>query len=109
MRSVTSKINELLLILATASHVDLHSVVLRRIVSIRRRIADRLKALRLMRRVSQGELARLTGATQREISYYERGRSFPRPERLDRLASALRVDVSDLFLHPDRPLPSEIV
>ncbi len=61
-----------------------------------------------MRGVSQGELARLTGATQREVSYYERGRSFPRPERLDRLAAALRVDVSDLFLHPDRPLPSEI-
>lgn len=47
--------------------------------------------------MSQGELADAIDASQREISRYEHGRTFPQPERLEAIASALGISVSDMF------------
>lgn len=51
----------------------------------------------MARRLSQAELASAIGATQREISHYETGKTFPKVGRLDELAGVLGVAVRDLM------------
>jgi transcriptional regulator with XRE-family HTH domain len=64
---------------------------------IRVRFGLRLQALRDARGLSQAEVARRIESDQKEVSAYEHGRVFPRPERLDELADALDVELKDLF------------
>ncbi len=67
--------------------------------------------LRGARSISQDELGRLVGAEQRDISNYERGKALPRIERLEEIAHALGVSLSDLFSErppPTRRQPAEI-
>jgi transcriptional regulator with XRE-family HTH domain len=60
-------------------------------------LAARLRTLRRLSGLSQADLGKLIGASQREISQYERGKTFPRPERIEAIARVLGVDVGDLF------------
>lgn len=52
-------------------------------------IGNRLKFKRKSFGVNQGELSAISGVSQRQISSYERGKSEPRADTLERLASAL--------------------
>lgn len=65
----------------------------------------RLVAARRARRMTQIELARAMGTTQRAISYYETQVEFPPGEALASLARALHVSADQLLgLAPAPPL-----
>ena len=56
-----------------------------------------LKRLREERGLSQEGLGRMCGVTHSTISQYETGMILPKVERLEKLATALRVPVSELL------------
>lgn len=58
---------------------------------------NRLRSERLRRTWSQEQLADLSGHHQPEISDYETGRTFPRPESIKRLANAFGVPDDVVF------------
>jgi transcriptional regulator with XRE-family HTH domain len=58
---------------------------------------ERLVAVRKARGLSQIELAKRIGATQRAISYYEVEATFPPAEAIVKLATALRVSSDELL------------
>jgi transcriptional regulator with XRE-family HTH domain len=65
--------------------------------SARRLLADNLRLMRVMRRLSQTTLAEEAGVTQALVSAIERGRANPTVESLERLALVLGVRVGELF------------
>jgi len=57
-----------------------------------------LLVLRVVRGLSQKELARQAGIRPNQISRYETGQVLPQLTQLDRLLKALRIGVVDFFL-----------
>jgi len=53
-----------------------------------------IHVLRVVRGLSQGDLARLSGVRNSSISNYERGKSMPKLETLEKLAQGLELPVS---------------
>lgn len=53
-----------------------------------------IHVLRVVRGLSQGDLAHLSGVRNSSISNYERGKSVPKLETLERLAKGLELPVS---------------
>ena len=62
----------------------------------RRMALPRLKTGRLLRDLSQKELAAVTGVRRETISNIERGRHMTRPATAQKLATALRLTVGEL-------------
>lgn len=60
-------------------------------------IGEKLRASRLALDLSQIELARKVGTTERSIYSYEQGRTYPKPLVLKKLAEALNVTISYLM------------
>jgi transcriptional regulator with XRE-family HTH domain len=60
-------------------------------------IGKRLKALRTLRNLSQGDIERRTGLLRCYISRVENGHTIPSLDTLERLAKALDVEVYQLF------------
>jgi DNA-binding XRE family transcriptional regulator len=56
-----------------------------------------LKSLRLKQGLSQGEMAKLAGVQQYQISRYESGRDRPNGETMKNLCAVLKVDPNTLF------------
>lgn len=54
-------------------------------------IAQRIAERRAAKNLKQGDLARLTGISQSQISRYEAGDSVPTPDNLNALAQVLEV------------------
>jgi len=69
----------------------------REILSAKRVLARNLRRLRLERALSQDDLATEAGLRQALISAIEVGTANPTLESLDRLASALWIDLAALF------------
>jgi len=69
----------------------------REILSAKRVLARNLRRLRLERALSQDDLATEAGLRQALISASEVGTANPTLESLDRLASALGIDLAALF------------
>ena len=69
--------------------------------SARRLLADNLRLMRVVRRLSQTALAEEAGVTQALVSAIERGRANPTVESLERLAPVLGVRVGELFEESD--------
>jgi len=65
--------------------------------SAQRLLADNLRLLRLMRRLSQTVLAEEAGVTQSLVSAIERGRANPTLDSLERIALVLGVRIGELF------------
>ena len=65
-----------------------------------RRIAQRVKDLRLARRLSLEALAERSGVSRSMISLIERGETSPTAVLLERLATALDVALASLFEQP---------
>lgn len=63
-----------------------------------RRVADQRKRARL----TQAQLAERVGVTTETVSRLERGAVVPSLARLDSVATAVGVDLSDLFRAPER-------
>jgi transcriptional regulator with XRE-family HTH domain len=64
---------------------------------LRSQFAKRLKTLRTEKRLTQEELARITGLSTSFVSTLERGINAPSFETLESIAKALEVSVRDLF------------
>ena len=56
-----------------------------------------LKELRKERKISQAVLAELCGSTQAYIAEIERGKKFPSPDMVERIASAFDIESYCLF------------
>src|SRR5712691_11177157 len=68
-------------------------------------IGERLRAIRLLRRRTLKAVAAAAGVGERFLSQLERGRTSASVASLQRLASALRIEVSDLFATDGLPRP----
>lgn len=67
---------------------------------VRRCFATNLKNRRAMLRISQEELAEMSGISPGHIANMETGRSFPSSQYLLRLSEALKVDHWKLLMDP---------
>lgn len=66
-------------------------------------IADRLKALREQKNMSQGDLETPTGLLRCYISRVENGHTVPAIETLEKMAQALDVPMYQLFYDGEKP------
>lgn len=66
-------------------------------------VANKIKALRKARNISQHELEERSGVSQSAISSIERGEKAPTIETLQMLANGLRVPVTDLLDEIEKP------
>ena len=60
-------------------------------------LGQRLRAIRLLRRLTLREVAQTAGVSESFVSQLERGRSSASVATLQRLAAAVGIEVSDLF------------
>lgn len=61
------------------------------------RQGNRVRVQRCQRGWSQAELARRAGLCQPNVSLYERGKVFPDPPTLERLATAFGVSPGEVY------------
>ena len=66
-------------------------------------IADRLRALREEKKLSQGDIEKRTGLLRCYISRVENGHTVPAIETLEKLARAMEVPMYQLFYDGDKP------
>ena len=71
--------------------------------TLRKQFGQRLREIRLSRRMSQEKFSETIGVSVDFLSLIERGRNAPSFETLDRIARRLRVTVADLFTFDSRP------
>jgi transcriptional regulator with XRE-family HTH domain len=71
--------------------------------NIRQILADNLKTYRNALGLSQANFAKKVGTSAHYIGMIETRNKFPSPEMLERLASALGVDPSELFYKDINP------
>ncbi len=68
----------------------------------------RVKELRKRKGITQVELAKALGVTQRGISYYENEADNPSMEIIEKIARALAVSKRLLVEYDEQPLPDEL-
>ena len=66
-------------------------------------IADRLRALREEKKLSQGDIEKRTGLLRCYISRVENGHTVPAIETLEKLARAMEIPMYQLFYDGDEP------
>ena len=66
-------------------------------------IADRLRALREEKKLSQGDIEKRTGLLRCYISRVENGHTVPAIETLEKMARALEVPLYQLFYDGEEP------
>ena len=66
-------------------------------------IGDRLKVLREVKNMSQGDLEKRTGLLRCYISRVENGHSIPAIETLEKFAHALEVPMYQIFYDGEKP------
>ena len=66
-------------------------------------IAERLKALREQKKMSQGDIEKRTGLLRVYISRVENGHTVPAIETLEKLARAMEVPMYQLFYDGEKP------
>ena len=66
-------------------------------------IADRLRALREEKKLSQGDVERRTGLLRCYISRVENGHTVPAIETLEKMARAMEVPMYQLFYDGEEP------
>src|SRR5215472_1848218 len=66
-------------------------------------IADRLRALREEKQLSQGDIEKRTGLLRCYISRVENGHTVPAIETIEKLARALEVPMYQVFYDGDKP------
>lgn len=72
--------------------------------TLRKSFGQRLRQIRLKRRMSQEQFAELLDISVDFLSLIERGRNAPSFETLEKIAKRLRMPVADLFVF-DRERP----
>jgi transcriptional regulator with XRE-family HTH domain len=71
-------------------------------------LGERLRAIRLLRRRTLKDVAAVAGVSESFLSQLERGRTSASVASLQRLASALGIEISDLFSTDGLPRPGVI-
>lgn len=66
-------------------------------------IAERLKALREQKKMSQGDVEKRTGLLRCYISRVENGHTVPSIETLEKIARALEIPIYQLFYDGEKP------
>jgi transcriptional regulator with XRE-family HTH domain len=66
-------------------------------------IGDRLRTLRIEKKLSQGDIEKRTGLLRCYISCVENGHTVPNVETLEKLARALEVPLYQLFYDGEKP------
>jgi len=66
-------------------------------------IADRLRALREVKKLSQGDIEKRTGLLRCYISRVENGHTVPAIETLEKMARAMEIPLYQLFYDGDEP------
>jgi transcriptional regulator with XRE-family HTH domain len=66
-------------------------------------LGERLRAIRLLRRLTLREVAEAAGVSESFVSQLERGRSSASVATLQRLAEAVGIEISDLFAADHQP------
>lgn len=57
----------------------------------------KLRVLRVERNMTQKDLAKVLGTTQKSVSAWERGKMTPRPSMMQKIADYFGVDKDDIF------------
>jgi len=70
-------------------------------------IAQRLRALRLQKDLTQGDIEERTGLKRFYVSRIEHGHTVPSIETLEKMASALQVPLYQLFYDGNEPLNTQ--
>jgi transcriptional regulator with XRE-family HTH domain len=71
-------------------------------------IAERLKALREQKKMSQGDIEKRTGLLRVYISRVENGHTVPAIETLEKMARAMEVPMYQLFYDGEKPPAPEL-
>jgi transcriptional regulator with XRE-family HTH domain len=67
------------------------------VATLRKKFGQRLREIRLSRRLTQERFAETLNLSVDFLSLIERGRNAPSFETLDRIAKRLKMSVADLF------------
>ena len=70
--------------------------------TLRERFGQRLKAIRVARKMSQEEFAEFIGISVDFLSLIERGINAPSFENIDAFSAQLQIPISELFSFDDR-------
>ena len=70
-------------------------------------LGKRIKYLRKSKNITQEQLAEIINMDITTLSKIETGRNYPQPETIEKLASALEVDIDKLFTFNDEFTSSE--
>lgn len=65
--------------------------------SLKEKFGLRLKELRKSKSLTQEQIAEKVGIEPVNISKIERGMHFPQPDKIEKFASALDIDIKELF------------
>lgn len=65
--------------------------------SLKIKFGKRVKEIRKSKGITQEQLAELVSIEPPNISKIECGMHFPQPEKIEKIANALNVDIKDLF------------
>ena len=57
----------------------------------------RIKELRISKKLTQEQLSELIGMERTNLTRIESGKHFPSAENIEKLASALKIDINSLF------------
>jgi transcriptional regulator with XRE-family HTH domain len=71
-------------------------------------IAERLKAMREQKKLSQGEIEKRTGLLRCYISRVENGHAVPAIETLEKMARAMEITMYQLFYDGEKPPAPEL-
>ena len=72
-------------------------------MTLKQNLGQKIQSLRKERKLTQEALAEIVGIDPKNISKIENGNNYPSPETLSGIASALRVDVYELFVFNSNP------
>lgn len=76
-------------------------------ISVKKMLGLKIKELRKFRKMTQEQLAELIGIEPNNVSKIEIGKNYPTPENLAKIASALNIEIHELFMFDNCPKPIE--
>ena len=77
--------------------------IIKKMAKIREILAQNIKMYRQRLSITQSELAEKADISANFVGMIEQKRKFPAPEILDRLAAALEIEISELFVTSASP------
>lgn len=74
-------------------------------MSLKQKLGQRIQTLRKEQKITQERMAEIVGMDPKNISKIENGNNYPTAENLSAIASALGVEVYELFVFNSIPYP----